>query len=282
MSIGINIFPQGSNNGGGSTSSVLINYKGTYDASANNPTLTNGVGTLGDWYSVSVAGTNNPTGANIPVGDAIYYNGSIWKDYGPNPNNTNNYVIPNGFTPITGQDVSSGDNVTTAFEKVQGQLNASVVNWDAGITFDMEDATWYNGYLWYSLIANNKNNQPSITSPDWARQADTNIRPDRTINNTSTIAEHTITYADNVVRIDGSNIIGNISITLNPITALQSQTNTSKGYRIIRIDSNNTIATISCSGSDTFQDNSVDFTLQGSGSYKDIDVLSGLTYMILT
>lgn len=32
---------------------TLVNYKGTYNAATNVPTLTNGVGTSGDWYYVS-------------------------------------------------------------------------------------------------------------------------------------------------------------------------------------------------------------------------------------
>jgi len=57
-----------------------LNYKGTWDASTNNPTLTSSVGTKGDYYVVSVAGTTNLNGTNTwSVGDWAVFNGSIWQ-----------------------------------------------------------------------------------------------------------------------------------------------------------------------------------------------------------
>ena len=38
-----------------------LNYKGTWDASTNNPTLVSSVGTKGDYYVVSVAGSTETT-----------------------------------------------------------------------------------------------------------------------------------------------------------------------------------------------------------------------------
>ena len=42
-----------------------LNYKGTWDALTNNPTLTSGVGTKGDYYVVSVAGSTNLDGQTL-------------------------------------------------------------------------------------------------------------------------------------------------------------------------------------------------------------------------
>jgi len=57
-----------------------LNYKGTWNASTNSPTLTSSVGTKGDYYVVSVAGTTNLDGANSwSVGDWAVFNGSIWQ-----------------------------------------------------------------------------------------------------------------------------------------------------------------------------------------------------------
>ena len=39
-----------------------LNYKGTWNANTNTPTLTSGVGTKGDYYVVSVAGTTDLDG----------------------------------------------------------------------------------------------------------------------------------------------------------------------------------------------------------------------------
>ena len=55
-----------------------LNYKGSWDASTNTPTLTSSVGNKGDYYVVSVAGTTNLDGTNLwSVGDWAVFNGSI-------------------------------------------------------------------------------------------------------------------------------------------------------------------------------------------------------------
>jgi hypothetical protein len=57
-----------------------LNYKGTWDASTNTPTLASGVGTKGDYYVVSVAGSTALDGiSNWGVGDWAAYNGSVWQ-----------------------------------------------------------------------------------------------------------------------------------------------------------------------------------------------------------
>ena len=57
-----------------------LNYKGTWDAATNNPTLTSGVGTKGDYYVVSVAGSTNLDGQTLwGVGDWAVFNGSVWQ-----------------------------------------------------------------------------------------------------------------------------------------------------------------------------------------------------------
>jgi len=57
-----------------------LNYKGTWDAATNTPTLASGVGTQGDYYVVSVAGTTDLDGiTNWGVGDWAAFNGSVWQ-----------------------------------------------------------------------------------------------------------------------------------------------------------------------------------------------------------
>jgi hypothetical protein len=64
----------------GSLSATIITaatYKGTWNAFSNTPTLTNGVGTLGDAYDTAVAGTS---GAFPAYGEQDWriYDGSTW------------------------------------------------------------------------------------------------------------------------------------------------------------------------------------------------------------
>ena len=65
----------------GSLSNTIINaatYKGTWNAFTNTPTLTDGVGTLGDAYDTTVAGTS---GAFPAYGEQDWriYDGSVWQ-----------------------------------------------------------------------------------------------------------------------------------------------------------------------------------------------------------
>jgi hypothetical protein len=63
-----------------SSSIGALNYKGTWNASTNTPTLVSSVGTKGDYYVVSVAGNTNLDGTTLwGVGDMAVFNGSIWQ-----------------------------------------------------------------------------------------------------------------------------------------------------------------------------------------------------------
>ena len=57
-----------------------LNYKGTWNASTNSPALASSVGTKGDYYVVSVAGSTTLNGiSNWGVGDWAAFNGSVWQ-----------------------------------------------------------------------------------------------------------------------------------------------------------------------------------------------------------
>ena len=61
--------------------SSLMEYKGTWNAATNTPTLANGTGDTGDVYICNVAGTVN-FGAGpltFAVGDYVIYSGTIWQ-----------------------------------------------------------------------------------------------------------------------------------------------------------------------------------------------------------
>jgi hypothetical protein len=57
-----------------------LNFKGTWNASTNTPTLASGVGTKGDYFVVGVAGATTLDGISTwGVGDWATYNGSVWQ-----------------------------------------------------------------------------------------------------------------------------------------------------------------------------------------------------------
>jgi hypothetical protein len=59
-------------------------YKGAWNASSNTPTLADGTGTNGDFYRVSVSGSQNLGSGSISfyAGNLVIYNGSIWQQVG--------------------------------------------------------------------------------------------------------------------------------------------------------------------------------------------------------
>jgi hypothetical protein len=85
-----------------------LNYKGTWNASTNTPTLASGVGTKGDYYVVSVAGSTTLDGiSNWGVGDLATYNGSVWQrvEGGADLNGVNLSV--SGTTTLSGLTAST-------------------------------------------------------------------------------------------------------------------------------------------------------------------------------
>jgi hypothetical protein len=98
-----------------------LNYKGTWNATTNTPTLASGVGTQGDYYVVSVAGATDLDGiTNWGVGDWAAFNGSVWQrvEGGADGNFVNLEIT--GTSELTGNvgiGKSSGSNAL----EVQGE-----------------------------------------------------------------------------------------------------------------------------------------------------------------
>lgn len=102
-----------------------LNYKGTWNASTNTPTLASGVGTKGDYYQVSVAGSTALDGlSNWGVGDVAAFNGTTWQriEGGADLNGVNLSV--SGASTLGGQ-VTQQTNVIRAVKSVSLADNAA-------------------------------------------------------------------------------------------------------------------------------------------------------------
>ena len=92
--------------------SSIMEYKGTWNASTNTPTLANGTGDTGDVYICNVAGTVN-FGAGpltFAVGDYVIYSGTIWQRSSGAVG-----TVTSVAATITGDSVTiSGSPVTTS------------------------------------------------------------------------------------------------------------------------------------------------------------------------
>ncbi len=86
-------------------------YKGTWNASTNNPLIQSGVGTKGWYYVVNVAGSTNIDGiTDWNVGDWIIFDGTAWQQV----DNTDTVVSVNGqvgVVVLTTTNIAEGTNL---------------------------------------------------------------------------------------------------------------------------------------------------------------------------
>ena len=93
-----------------------MEYKGQWNAETNTPTLADGTGAKGDFYIVSVSGTQNLGSGNVQYfeNDRIIYDGSVWSRLSAGDVKTVNSVLPtNGNVALTGENIPvSATNAT--------------------------------------------------------------------------------------------------------------------------------------------------------------------------
>jgi len=121
-----------------------LNYKGTWDASTNTPTLVSSVGTKGDYYVVSVAGSTNLNGTTLwGVGDMAVFNGSIWQktDGGDTSIVTSltvtgltGYMYANNTSPATAATTIPVANVTGAVPNTVNVLAGGLLSGGGALT----------------------------------------------------------------------------------------------------------------------------------------------------
>jgi hypothetical protein len=97
----------------------VMEYKGTWDASTNTPTLANGTGNQGDVYLCSVAGTVNfGAGAiSFVVSDQVIYSGSIWQKASGTSGTVTSVAasITGNSLGITGSPITTAGTLAFAF-----------------------------------------------------------------------------------------------------------------------------------------------------------------------
>ena len=117
-----------------------IEFKGAWNAQTNTPALADGTGTKGDFYVVSVAGTQNLGSGNIQffVNDRVIYDGEVWQRLSAGDVKTVNSVQPvNGNITLTPSDIGLGNvnntsdadkPVSTAQQEAISQAEANAEN----------------------------------------------------------------------------------------------------------------------------------------------------------
>lgn len=104
-----------------------LKYSGTWNASTNSPTITSGVGSAGEYYIVSVAGTTNIDGiSDWGVNDWIIFGGSAWQKI--DNSETTGYVTSVGGTaPIAS---SGGTTPTISISQANGSTDGYLSSTD--------------------------------------------------------------------------------------------------------------------------------------------------------
>jgi hypothetical protein len=115
-----------------------LNYKGTWNASTNTPTITSGVGVKGDYYVVSANGTTTIDGiSNWGVGDWITFNGTAWQRV-------------EGGADLNGVNLSVSGVATIPTEEVATSVNA--YRYISTVTFTSSGAFTKATYPWLRAI----------------------------------------------------------------------------------------------------------------------------------
>jgi hypothetical protein len=112
----------------------VMEYKGTWNASTNTPTLANGTGNQGDVYLCSTAGTVNfGAGAiTFAVGDQVIYSGTIWQKAGGSTGTVTSIAVTESgdALTITGSPITTSGTINIGFAGTSGQY----VNGAGGLT----------------------------------------------------------------------------------------------------------------------------------------------------
>lgn len=196
-----------------------LNYKGTWDASTNNPTLTSGVGVKGDYYVVSVAGSTNLDGTTLwGVGDWAVFNGSTWQkvDGGSTTNVTSLTV-----TGLTGYMYANNTSPVTASTTIPnaGLANSTATLGNATITLGSTTSTVGNLTLQNANVAS-----VAVTFPNSYLANSTATLGNSTVtlgSTTSTVGNLTL---QNVTISSGNSTVTNENASyVNVSTAIRTQ-----------------------------------------------------------
>jgi len=123
----------------GSLNATIITaatYKGTWNAFTNTPTLTNGVGTLGDAYDTTVTGTSGAFPAYSEQ-DWRIYDGSVWQRVAKTT--TTQWTI----TPATGGLADKEARQNAKLSKAEAKRQGKTVAGDGTITGSKDNTKLY-------------------------------------------------------------------------------------------------------------------------------------------
>lgn len=163
-----------------SLSNVL--YVGSWDANTNTPTITNGTGTQGNYYVVSVSGTTNIDGfTDWQVGDWIIFNGTVWEQ-ADHTDAVSSVAGKTGSVTLSAADIASG---TFADDRI---VESNVIQHESAITHQNLSGAGANTHSQIDTHISSTSNPHSVTKAQvgLTNVLDTKVKIDATAAPTAT------------------------------------------------------------------------------------------------
>ena len=143
----------------------VMEYKGTWNAATNTPTLVNGTGNQGDVYLCNVAGTVNfGAGAiTFAVGDQAIYSGTIWQKAGGSTGTVTSVAVTEtgDALTITGSPITTSGTINIGFAGTSGQY----VNGAGGLTTFPSLAGYVTAVTGTAPVVSSGGTTPAISMP---------------------------------------------------------------------------------------------------------------------
>jgi len=198
-------------------------YKGAYNASTNTPTIIDGTGANGDYYRVSVAGSQDYGSGSISfdAGDLVLYNGTttVWEKVDGNPDLVTSVAGKQGVVTLVAADLTDFDtevanntavalntakltNVSTNLSFSRTATTLTVESSDGTNAILPEADTTNAGILgsdkWDEIVANT------------AKTSNATHTGDVTGSTALTIAADAVTYAKMQNVVSANRLLGNV------------------------------------------------------------------------
>ena len=143
----------------------VMEYKGTWNAATNTPTLVNGTGNQGDVYLCNVAGTVNfGAGAiTFAVGDQAIYSGTIWQKAGGSTGTVTSVAVTEtgDALTITGSPITTSGTINIGFAGISSQY----VNGAGGLTTFPSLAGYVTAVTGTAPVVSSGGTTPAISMP---------------------------------------------------------------------------------------------------------------------